>query len=170
MDTILAAIRIIERIAITASFLGIVIFLIYVYRNDVLKENATLKAGPVEITSAVTLPVVLVLIFVGYAHLSLSHPVEWQGKIGNKGSEQPYSFRLFEGADLPIIFTSLARNSDLQAAEIVKAQEILLLSMKADELMVRGKFNSIEELLGNSDLPFEAIRSQINQLYNESQQ
>ena len=70
--------RIIERIFITIVFVGLVGFLVYLYRCDVRTHKADIKAEKLRLTATVTLPITVMFLFLGYAFISLSHPIEWK--------------------------------------------------------------------------------------------
>ena len=174
MDTYVEIVRLVERTILTLSFIIIVTFLVYVYRNNFNKQKAEIKVGPIEIASAITLPVLLAIIFVGYTYVSLSHPFEWKRIEWKRDMENvSYSnvqFRGFEAAGLTRTFTSVARQAeDLQRSDIAKMQEILRLSLKAEELMGTSRAEEVDRLL-NTDHPFDELRKSINQIYDELEQ
>lgn len=156
--------RLIERIFLTVIFVAVMIFLVYLYRNDVSKEKAEFKSGGLQITLAVTIPVVIMITFLGYIYISLSHPIEW--KENNTGLAKEVSARAFESRNLLKTYMAILSKSNTSPQEINKLQQILILSLKVDELSVGKHGGEVNKILYDKEISFDQLQEKIGQLSN----
>lgn len=159
METIFV-IRLIERIFITIIFVAVMIFLIYLYKNDVSREKAELKSDGLQITLAVTIPVSVMIIFLGYIYISLSHPIEWIEK--NNGNGKEISVRAFEGRNLLKTYTAILSKNNSTPEDINKLQQILRLSLKVEELSAGKHGGEINKLLYSDEITLDQFQENIN--------
>lgn len=163
METIFI-IRLIERIFLTIIFVAVMLFLIFLYKNDVSKEKTELKSGGLQITLAVTIPVSVMIIFLGYIYISLSHPIEWNEKY--IGDVKETSVRAFESRNLLKTYTAILSKNNSMPEDINKLQQILRLSLKVEELSAGKQGSEINRLLYDNEISFDQFQEKINQIAN----
>lgn len=141
----------------TVLFVGVIIFLLILYRNEISMHPASAEFGSFKIAIAITLPVTVALIVLGYVYVTVSNPIA----IGTQdGGIRTALF--FESDNLSETFTNLSqRGGGLNRPDIGRAQAILRLAIEIEQLRKSDRKLEIERLLRNNDLSLDQLRAEI---------
>lgn len=172
--------RLIERGLTSLLFLAVIIFLLWIYRSELASHSASAEIGPLKIAMAVTLPITIALILLGYIYVTVSNPVSvirrdlpsTTPESDDKQQSfvaQERSIFLFNRDAISESFTNLAnRDGGVDPPSIVRAQAILRTAIDIEELRKAGKMDEVEQLLSRHSLDLSGFQKEIQQLKEET--
>lgn len=165
VEDLIPYLRVTERAIMILLFAGTIIFLLYLYRNDVVGHRAEAELGSAKIAAVITLPIIVALIVLGYVLITVSHPISLSYAPQNSNSGTALSeAKFFEGTGLSQTFTNLAsREGGLEGFTIVRAQSLLRLSLDIEKARVDKDKAQIEKLLRDPSLSVKAIRDALDE-------
>lgn len=167
--------RVIERIVLTLVFIGIVIILIIKYRNDTSRKETDIEVHSFKLKTSITLPIVLVIIFLGYTSVSLQNPIDVNLPQKVDNDQRPVtpisviSARGFDESGISRTFGDMYQLSGISPENINNVQRVLKLSIEIEKLNTSGQAykDKIGEILKDNGKNFVQKFEEIDKMYHE---